>query len=98
MAAEYARQNNFGLMEVSAKTGSGVKEAFGRLITEVYHQLRDEELENDPDIPKVLVSSGHATSISRPDQVLKGSITLSDSLHYPRKSSQFIDGEENDRF
>ena len=25
IAAEYARKNNFGLMEVSAKTGQGVK-------------------------------------------------------------------------
>lgn len=37
MAAEYARKNNFGLMEISAKTGSGVKEAFNRLIIEVFH-------------------------------------------------------------
>ena len=45
MAAEYAKKNNFGLMEVSAKTGNGVKEAFARLITEVYHQLVGEENE-----------------------------------------------------
>lgn len=32
MASEYARKNHFGFMEVSAKTGSGVKEAFARLI------------------------------------------------------------------
>ena len=41
MAAEYAQKNNFGLMEVSAKTGSGVKEAFSRLITEVHRQISD---------------------------------------------------------
>ena len=39
MGAEYAQKNNFGFMEVSAKTGNGVKEAFGRLITEVYYNL-----------------------------------------------------------
>ena len=43
MASEYARQNNFGLIEVSAKTGIGVKEAFGRLINEVYRQIEDEQ-------------------------------------------------------
>ena len=36
VASEYARKNHFGFMEVSAKTGSGVKEAFARLILEVY--------------------------------------------------------------
>ncbi len=43
MASEYAREKNFGLMEVSAKTGFGVKEAFSRLIVEVFRQLRDEQ-------------------------------------------------------
>ena len=36
MAAEYAKKNNFGLMEVSAKTGHGVQAAFGRLIMEIH--------------------------------------------------------------
>ena len=44
MAAEYARKNNFGLMEVSAKTGHGVKEAFSRLIKEIHMQLEEEEI------------------------------------------------------
>jgi len=35
-AAEYAHKNNFGFMEVSAKTGNGVREAFARLTDEVY--------------------------------------------------------------
>ena len=39
MAAEYAQSKNFGFMEVSAKTGHGVKDAFDRLITEVYYSL-----------------------------------------------------------
>jgi len=46
MAAEYARANNFGLMEVSAKNGSGVKEAFSRLVTEVYKQILEELAED----------------------------------------------------
>jgi len=37
--AEYARRNNFGFMEVSAKTGNGVRDAYYRLILEVYQQI-----------------------------------------------------------
>jgi len=33
MAAQYAMSRNFGLMEVSAKMGHGVKEAFNRLVS-----------------------------------------------------------------
>ena len=36
LAMQYAISNNFGLMEVSAKTGYGIKEAFSRLISEIY--------------------------------------------------------------
>lgn len=36
VAMQYAMARNFGLMEVSAKTGSGVKEAFNRLVSEIY--------------------------------------------------------------
>ena len=32
-AMEFAMQNNFGFMEVSAKMGLGAKEAIGRLVT-----------------------------------------------------------------
>ena len=42
MAAKYAMEKNFGLMEVSAKTGQGVKEAFTRLIYEVYRVYEEE--------------------------------------------------------
>ena len=52
MAAEFAQSKNFGFMEVSAKTGSGVKEAFDRLITEVYYSLNEERMKDgnyDPD-------------------------------------------------
>ena len=37
-------QHNFGLMEVSAKLGHGIKEAFSRLITEVYRSMEMEGL------------------------------------------------------
>ena len=36
MAAQYAMERDFGLMEVSAKHGSGIKEAFNRMISEIY--------------------------------------------------------------
>ena len=32
MAAEYAMKNNFGFMEVSAKLGIGIQQAFNRLV------------------------------------------------------------------
>mmetsp|Transcript_31611 Transcript_31611/g.22895 ORF Transcript_31611/g.22895 Transcript_31611/m.22895 type:complete len:137 (-) Transcript_31611:29-439(-) len=35
-AMEYCMKRNFGLMEVSAKSGNGVKEAFNRLVSEIY--------------------------------------------------------------
>ena len=41
-AAKYAKEHNFGLMEVSAKLGVGVKEAFNRLIAEIYRQMERE--------------------------------------------------------
>jgi len=53
MASEYARKHHFGFMEVSAKTGSGVREAFDRLILEVYRQIDEEEQGHDPDRPQV---------------------------------------------
>ena len=56
MAAEYAQSKSFGFMEVSAKTGHGVKDAFDRLITEVYYSLNDDskkelqqQTSSDPD-------------------------------------------------
>ena len=37
-------EHNFGLMEVSAKLGHGVKEAFNRLVAEVYRSMEIEGL------------------------------------------------------
>ena len=36
LAAQYAMEHDFGLMEVSAKHGTGIKEAFNRMIAEIY--------------------------------------------------------------
>ena len=77
VAAEYARKNNFGLMEVSAKSGSGVKEAFGRLIYEIYSQI---ESENDPEKPQVQASERIGV-ISR-EEIHKNSLVLDAGLHY----------------
>ena len=38
-AANVARDHDFGLMEVSAKTGEGVEQAFERLVQEIYDQM-----------------------------------------------------------
>lgn len=61
-------------MEVSAKTGNGVKEAFGRLITEVYNNLQEEMRETDPDLPNIVTSSRMASF--NQDDVFRNSLTL----------------------
>ena len=62
LAAKYAMEHNFGLMEVSAKLGHGVKEAFNRLIAEVYRSMEDEITEtnspNDHQFQRSDVNSG----------------------------------------
>ena len=42
MALEYAMNNNFGLMEVSAKHGLGIITAFNLLIKQIYKSIMDE--------------------------------------------------------
>ena len=97
MAAEYAKKNNFGLMEVSAKTGNGVKEAFARLITEVYHQLVGEENEAEQfdtgDVGDK--KSKYATSLTGRDEVHKGSIVLSRGMHLGLQSTADFPNDEN---
>ena len=61
-------------MEVSAKTGKGVKEAFGRLITEVYYNLQESMRETDPDLPNCITSSRMA-SFNQED-VFRNSLSL----------------------
>jgi len=38
LAMEYARKRNFGFLEVSAKTGTGIKNAFNGLIRGKFRQ------------------------------------------------------------
>ena len=38
-AMQYAMENNLGFMEVSAKDGTGIQDAFNRLITGKYWPL-----------------------------------------------------------
>ena len=76
IAAEYAKKNNFGLMEVSAKTGHGVKDAFGRLIMEIHRQVNEEEDEFDPDQPKLLYTTGNKTSLNGRDEIYRNSLVL----------------------
>ena len=47
MALEYAVRNNFGLMEVSAKQGLGIQEAFSLLVSQIYTSIMSELNEND---------------------------------------------------
>ena len=62
-AAKYAMEHNFGLIEVSAKLGHGVKEAFSRMIAEVYKSMEQDMIEEmdgqekTPDVKSSLVLS-----------------------------------------
>ena len=47
MALEYAMKNNFGLMEVSARHGLGINEAFNLLVSQIYKSVMDEMQEID---------------------------------------------------
>merc|ERR1712156_592533 len=46
MALEYAVRNNFGLMEVSARQGLGIQEAFNLLVSQIYTSIKNEANEN----------------------------------------------------
>ena len=89
MAAEYAKKNNFGLMEVSAKTGHGVKDAFGRLIMEIHRQVNEEEEEDqfDPDVPKLLYTTGNKTSLNGREEIYRNSLVLEAGNYFGRKNS-----------
>ena len=74
LAAKYAMEHNFGLMEVSAKLGHGVKEAFNRLVAEIYRSMQDEIMEdNSPE--------GQGQQFLRSD-VNSGSLILDPVNHY----------------
>jgi len=86
MAAKFARENNFGFMEVSAKSGSGVKEAFHRLVIEIYRQIYEKLTEEDPDAPKMVIGGPHSSSLSGRNEILRGSLVLDEKLHYARRN------------
>ena len=81
-AAKYAMEHNFGLIEVSAKLGHGVKEAFNRMIAEVYKSMEQdmiEEMEGQektPDVKSSLVLSSKKHFATASDGTLPSSVNL----------------------
>ena len=63
----YAIERNFAYMEVSAKTGHGVKEAFDRLVGEVYrlHQLEGCDDDAAVKMTNTLYSTGVAGNLHK---------------------------------
>ena len=84
VASEYARQNNFGFLEVSAKTGAGVQEAFNRLILECYKETNQQEIETSEQEQPLCYSSDEIP-INPREEVLRDSLKLED-LKLTRKS------------
>ena len=74
-ASQYARQKGFGFMEVSAKTGAGVREAFARLTHEVYREFT-EELDELDECPEVLMDSKPMYRLSGREEIHKNSLVL----------------------
>ena len=91
-AAEYARKNSFGFLEVSAKTGAGVNAAFSRLIQECYRQLGQDGQDSDPDQPQV-EATGSVPLIAR-NEIARSSLTLDPFLHAPQRKPSYsrLDG------
>lgn len=56
MALEYAVRNNFGLMEVSARQGLGIQEAFNLLVSQIYTSIVNEAGE-EADSPNAIASA-----------------------------------------
>ena len=77
LAAQYAMERDFGLMEVSAKHGSGIKEAFNRMIAEVY-KFQTLELGAEDEISVV---GGRKQSLIDMRANLN-SIVLNPNMHY----------------
>ena len=65
-------EHNFGLMEVSAKLGHGVKEAFNRLVAEVYRSM---EIEGLTEVMSDNYGRGR-------DEVHQGSLILDSQKHF----------------
>ena len=83
MASEYAQQNNFGFLEVSAKTGAGVQEAFNRLILECYKETAEEIETSEPEQHPLCYSSDEIPIFAR-DEVLRDSLKLEDLKQRPK--------------
>ena len=78
LAAQYAMEHDFGLMEVSAKHGSGIKEAFNRMIAEVY-KFQTLELGADDEIT---VAGGMRKQSVADLRANLSSIILNPNMHY----------------
>ncbi len=74
---QYAIEKNFGFLEVSAKTGNGVKDAFNRLVAEIYKfQMLEFSLEDTTNVKRAANDSTCCIS-----DLHKQSIILDPSLH-----------------
>jgi hypothetical protein len=74
---QYAIDHNFGFVEVSAKTGNGVKDALNRLVTEIYKfQMLEFSSEDRSNIKRAANDSTYCAS-----DLHKQSIILDPSLH-----------------
>ena len=73
-------ERDFGLMEVSAKHGSGIKEAFNRMISEVYRfQMLDAGGEDE------IITAGGISMRKQSIENLRqntSSIVLNPNMHY----------------
>ena len=89
MAMQYARERNFGFMEVSAKTGFGVNEVFNRLISEIYkfqniEKVMEENMRNPTKPPRGGMSKS-TTTIGGSEEH-KGSFKIGLSKPIPTES------------
>lgn len=95
MALEYAVKNNFGLMEVSARHGLGIQEAFNLLVSQIYRSMVEEEggehLSEDPEIRNHLRNSCLKRTQATSDSVIldpsKHVNQLDQSGHYKRQGA-----------
>ena len=106
VAMQYAIERNFGLVEVSAKTGFGINEAFSRLVSEVYKfqtlELAIEENIRNPNLKKgqgMVVPAASVTTIGS-SAGGKNSITLQPERHKPVETeddSMIVDDKKNSK-
>ena len=62
---KYAKQNNFGYVEVSAKSGLGVKELFSRMTQEIY-KFQQLEFDIDEAAKKAFGKKAGSSVMSQP--------------------------------